>query len=77
MDSADVFVKGALTIAFIYVVFGACRWVWRLFVRGAQAARRHAPNALENTARATGKATKQASALGSKLKKAFDEGRKQ
>jgi len=57
-----------ITVAFLYAMFLACRWVWRL-------AQRHVPRALENTARATGKATTQASAFGGKLKEAFNEGR--
>ena len=77
MDSADAFVKGTLTVIFLYVVFAVCRWIWRVVIRGAKAVQRHAPDALEGTARGAGKVTKQASALGSKLKKAFDEGRKQ
>ena len=75
MDS-DAIAQGIITVVGLYAIFAACRWVWQLIVRGARAAHRHAPDALENTAKATGKATKQASALASKLKKAFDEGRK-
>ena len=77
MDSADAFVKGTLTVIFLYVVFAVCRWIWRVVIRGAKAVQRHAPDALEGTARGAGKVTKQASAFGRKIKKAFDEGRKQ
>ena len=73
---ADAAVKGVITVVFLYLVFAVCRWVWRTLIRGVRAAQRHAPTALENTAKVAGKATKEASTLASKLKKAFDEGRK-
>ena len=73
---ADAAVKGVITVVFLYLVFAVCRWVWRTLIRGVRAAQRHAPTALENTAKVAGKATKEASTLASKLKKAVDEGRK-
>ena len=73
---ANAAVKGVISVVFLYFVFAVCRWVWRTLIRGARAAQRHAPTALESTAKVAGKATKEASTLASKLKKAFDEGRK-
>ena len=73
IDSAA---KGILVVLYLYVIFYVCRWAWRLLIRSAKAARRHAPDSLEGAARATGKSMKMASELGRKLKKAFDEGRK-
>ena len=73
---ADAALKGAISVLFLYFVFAICRWIWRTLIRGVHAAKRHTPTALENTAKAAGKAAKEASTLASKVKKAFDEGRK-
>lgn len=78
MDSADAFVKGALTVGAIYLFIWACRAVWALITSSARAAKKASeklPGAMEQTAKLTGKAVADASSLGRKLKKAFDEGR--
>jgi hypothetical protein len=79
LDAADAYVKGALTVAALYLLFWACRTAWRLFKRSARALRRSAdgvPQALEATARAAGQASSRASALGQRLKQAYGEGRR-
>ncbi len=68
--------KGLVVVIFLYLVFVVCRWVWRTLIRGVYAAQRNAPGAIENTAKFAGKATRKASTLAEKIKKAFDEGRK-
>ncbi|MGK2870690.1 MAG: hypothetical protein ACSLFL_00340 [Alphaproteobacteria bacterium] len=78
MDSADAFVKGALTVGAIYLFFLGCRALWALITSSVSAAMRayeKLPDAMEQTARVTGKAVSDASSLGKKLKKEFDEGR--
>ncbi len=78
MDSADAFVKGALTVGAIYLFFLGCRAVWALITssfRAAKKALEKLPDAMEQTARIAGKSVADASSLGKKLKKSFDEGR--
>ena len=78
MDYIDVFVGGALTVLGLYIGFLILSTAWRMIVAVVVAAKRsmeQIPNVLEEGARSTGKATKQLSAFGRRVRQAFSEGR--
>lgn len=75
MDLADTFVKGALTVGAIFLFYLGCLWLWKLITSSVKRASEKLPDAMEKTARLTGKAVANASSLSKKLKEAFDEGR--
>jgi len=79
MDLANVIVKGAITAGGLCLFFWCCIAIWEFITSSFRAAAKKVseklPDAMEQTAHIAGKAIADASSLGKKLKKSFDEGR--